>query len=114
MNAAEWVREKNPSAPRDLLRAMSAAVESARGANLTTQLTSASRVLARKVAAEGCASRDRATDLLTLDALITGAMESSATSAAACEAAASSLLAFISQAAAGSQRSDASDAAAIE
>jgi hypothetical protein len=100
MNAAEWVREKNPAAPRDLRRAMAAAVESATGTNLTSQLTSASRTLARQIAAQGCTSRDGAIHLLTLDALITGAMESGATNAAACEAAASSLLSVISEAAA--------------
>lgn len=99
MNAVEWAREKNPAAPRDLRRAMAAAVEGAPGANLTAQLTSAARTLARYVAAYGCGDRERAIDLLTLDALITGAMESGATTATTCEAAAGSVLAAISDAA---------------
>ena len=100
MSAADWVREKNPAAPKELLRAMASALEVPSGGSVTAQLVSASRTLARRVTAEGCADRSRALDLLTLDALITGAMESAATSSVECEAAASSILSAISEAAA--------------
>ena len=98
MTAAEWARENNAAAPRDLLHAMSAALAAAEGSTVQAQLTSGARLLARRIAVNGCGDRTRALDLLALDALITSAMEASAVSPASCEAAASSLLRVISEA----------------
>jgi hypothetical protein len=100
VTAADWVREKNLAAPAELRRAMLAAVEGAAGRNLTAQLSAASRAVAQRIAIHGCDDRSHALDLLTLDALLTGAMESGAANAASCEAVAGSLLAVISEAAA--------------
>ncbi len=93
------MRDNNAGAPPALLRSMRDAVSGANGGTVTAQLTSSCRSVARKVAAGGCSDRSGALDLLTLDAIMTGAMESAATTAASCEAAASSLLSVISEAA---------------
>ncbi|MDQ6718163.1 MAG: hypothetical protein M3Z17_07435, partial [Gemmatimonadota bacterium] len=56
------------------------------------QLIVAAREAVPRVVASGCEHRSSALDLLTVDALITYAMEASSGSAAECEATATALL----------------------
>ncbi len=93
------MRDNYAGAPAELLRSMREAVTDAKGGTVTAQLTSSCRSVMRKVVGGGCSDRSGALDLLTLDALMTGAMESAASTASSCEAAASSLLSVISEAA---------------
>ena len=99
MTAQQWVRDNNANAPRELLRSMTDALAEAMGTAVAAQIISGCRTVARKVAAGGCVDRSRALDLLTLDALMTSAMESAAAVESSCESAAGSLLSVISEAA---------------
>jgi hypothetical protein len=67
---------------------------------ISSHLVFAARRLLPRVVATECAERSGALDLLTLDALITYAMEAAAQSPAQCESTANSLLAAIAEASA--------------
>ena len=110
MSAERWLADRKPSPPAGLSAAIERAVSdsaSSQGSEshfddesaVRTQLIAAARGILPRVIADGCEHRSGALDLLTLDALITYAMEASSSSAAECEATATELLDAIGNAA---------------
>ncbi len=77
MNAAEWVRERVSSAPRELVDAMVAAAAPYADLPAADGLAEAALALYRRVAA-GAGTRADALDLLAADALFTHAFQAQA------------------------------------
>jgi len=104
VSAGRWLAERNTQPPADLAAAIALAISNAEDRasrrrdehsdtpSVTEHLiVAAERLLPRVVFAE-CQKRSGALDLLTLDSLITYAMESASSTQAECEAAATALL----------------------
>ena len=84
MRTREWLSAKSRQPPHALASALHAAVgdtERVSGNKLADDFIAASRRMLPKVFQGGCEARSGALDLLTLDALVTYAMESAAGSA---------------------------------
>lgn len=73
MTVDEWLAALDPAPPPELAAAMRASLDGAGGRDL---LDAAQRVLSRVLSSE-CARRDSALDLLTVDALLTHALDMS-------------------------------------
>ncbi len=73
MTVDEWLAALDPAPPPELAAAMRASLDGASGQDL---LDAARRVLSRVLSSE-CARREAALDLLTVDALITHALDMS-------------------------------------
>ena len=111
MSDCPWLAERLGNAPPELSAAISSALSSADdrasdrhdrpedGEFVASQLIVAAERLLPRVVFHDCRERSGALDLLTLDALVTFAMEASAKSAAECEEAAHAILAAIGAAA---------------
>ena len=81
MRTREWLSSKSPQPPNALASAVHAAVEDTErvaGNKLPDEFIAASRRMLPKVFQGGCEARSGALDLLTLDALLTYAMETAA------------------------------------
>lgn len=104
MSAGGWLAEREPKPPAELFAAITAAVshtddrtaarknDRSGGGLVSDQLIIAAERLLPRVVFSGCEQRSGALDLLTLDALLTYAMEASSDNRAHCEETATALL----------------------
>jgi hypothetical protein len=101
VTAETWLSGRSPGAPADLAAAVFSAVQATRSSSAPVglQITSAVAELLPRVVASGCDERRGAFDLLTLDALITYAMEAASSSAEDSESTAAAVLRELGQAA---------------
>lgn len=102
MTARQWLAGRTPQPPADLASALAQAVgpgAAGDAAPLSLQLLAAARRTLPSAIAEDCADRSGALNLLTLDALITYAMEAGSATAAECEDVAAEALLLIGEAA---------------
>jgi len=103
MTAEKWLAARTPRPPANLAAALRSAVAATVADNTTPvsrRLIGAAGSLLSRVVEAGCAERSGALDLLTLDALLSYAMEAASGSAAECECAATDALDVIGAAAA--------------
>lgn len=104
MSVSSWLAEREPKPPAELSAAIASAVAHAEdraearkvdrsgGDSVTDQLIVAAERLLPRVVFSGCEQRSGALDLLTLDALLTYAMEASSDNRAECEETATALI----------------------
>ncbi len=101
MTAEEWLNDKAAQPPAALRSAIDGALRSVKPGttDIPRQFIAAAESVLARVNENGCGDRSGALDLLTLDALLTYAMESACESSAISERTASAALAAIGAAA---------------
>ena len=75
MSPADWISELDPAPPSDLATAMRSAVKDATSNPSAEELLEAAEHLLDKVLRTDCETRASALDLLTVDALMTHALD---------------------------------------